>query len=343
MDLIENINGIDVIGDSKWIKGSLIVDEILNGKQVELLDINIRNIVERFNYGNTTVLETEEVDKFLQMIYNPDILLTAILRAKRLFATKNKFLEIIERKKNKFNYDPDEMCAYRDGNYNDTISYKGILEAFNKAEAFINSSNTYRVLRYCLKYYSLSEDIKRIRLYFDTIEDNTENAARLYSLLKKGDHKIGLVKVDDSKEGIAVYPGTEMEIKLSNIVGHPFSADGEYYLDHLIDLSAPYCVVKKTFYKEGLTKLHKEMIAKEYQERFDILSGKDVDDVGYILFSDYVLPITKRELLEAGVNPRRVGWQPLSLSIKPIKLSSLYDIDTTLKEKLDIKTKLILK
>ncbi len=285
------IDGVNIMEDSGWIYNSSIVEGILSGKQLEILNIDMRNVVERFNHGDYNVLKSEEVDTFLNMIFEPDELLKSIIRAKEMLTVKNKVLEIIEEEKKGPDYNPDERRVYRFGFTYYNRSYRDIINSFDRAEAFINNDNTYRMLKYCLKYYELSYQIKKIKKMFDVLANNPEKSAKLLETIKKGNTKIGLIKIDDSKNGIDIRTGTETEVNLSN----------------------------------------------------DILMGTDIDDKGFILFKDYAVIITKQELLEAGVNPKKVGWQPLSLKIIPVRLGKLYDYYTPLKERLGIRAKLILK
>jgi hypothetical protein len=73
------------------------------------------------------------------------------------------------------------------------------------------------------------------------------------------------------------------------------------------------------------------MIEQEENLRKEMLKAKDVDDPGHIILGEKGwISITKRELLEKGINPLRAKWQPVKI---------YYDKDSLKEEQREINEK----
>lgn len=287
-----------------------------------LLSIDMESIIRRFNAGDYSVLDSEEVEKFLGTDISAIELIDYILKAKSLLQYKNDFYSEVERLEDGMIYNPKDIY------YTDRYSYdRGTLTyfqtdlAFRLAERFVNDTRVYGLLKFLLRYESLKSDIVTRKTLLHTMKQNPEGTEQLHRVLDQYDPNVGIVKiVEDGK--VTVKVGTKHDMEISNLIGKPFLTDcdePEYYYGGKNDWHHPAHKVTKEFYENGTTPNHKKLIEAEKQYRVR-LSQSNLDEDGFIIAGNKAIIISSLELTKLGIDPKAVGWRPLKLCVNPQSL-----------------------
>lgn len=300
-----------------------------------LLNIDIESIVKKFNTGEMPdpddvdliydvdreeLLNEEEVSLFCELIIDPKDVLKAIVKAGEILGYKEMFDSIVESKKRNSSFDASERIVVNDLGYKIDLSYGQIIHSLKGIQDFYDNMEVYRFLRYCLKYYSLKEKIERRKRLYECENMYQDKSAKLYSIINGVQRKMGIIRVANSYLGTTEYAGTQAEMEFSNLLGVPYSRDVRYML-----IDAKRHTVKKTFISKPSTRSQKEKIIKARLSRLAKRFYHYIDDPGFVLAGDYGIEVSERELLDGGIEPAKVGWEPLELTIEPISYSSLYE------------------
>lgn len=302
-----------------------------------LLSIDIESIVKEFNTGDITItdcddvdliydvgreelLNDEDVDLFCKLIIDPKDVLKTILKAGEILVYKEMFDRLVERKKRNSSFNPSERIVVNDLGYNIDLSYGQIMHTLKGIQDFCDSIEVYRFLKYCLKYYSLKGKIERRKRLYECENMYQDKSAKLYSIINGVQRKMGIIRVANSYLGTTEYAGTQAEMEFFDLLGVPYSRDVRSMI-----IDGKRHSVKKTFISKPSTKNQKDKIIKERLSRLAKRCYHYIDDWGFILAGDYGVEVTERELLDAGIEPAKVGWEPLELTIEPISFSSLYE------------------
>lgn len=287
-----------------------------------LANIDMESIISQFNNGDYSVINGDDIQNFLYSSPSPDTILNVILHLQSLIALKSDFMDIVERLKDRLVYNPNDLFYEVDGF---KITYQDVFNAIKIAEDILKDGRIYKLLYFLLKYDSLKKQIKERLFVMKTISVPNDTRDKLLETLKIKDDEIGIIKIDDSEKGVSIDVGTKKDMVISDLIGRPFVKDcdvegydygphGDYYM--------PPRKVVKTFCGRGETSLHLRMIAKERQRRAS-LSLELSDEMGYILAEETTTLISRNELIRSGIDPYRVGWKPIKMTIQPIKLGDL--------------------
>ena len=158
-----------------------------------------------------------------------------------------------------------------------------------------------------------------------TVEKYPVKTQELLDVLCKRDSDIGVIKVVKDYDGIttSVVAGTRQDMEISDLIGKPFPSDcdepGYDYGPHGDYYHSPLKVTKE-FYDMGVTPKHARMIATERGSRVVLKCKSLVAEEGYILSHNYALIISKSDLISFGIDPKKVGWKPLRISVQPTSL-----------------------
>lgn len=290
-----------------------------------LLSIDMESIIRRFNAGDYSVLDSEEVEKFLGTDIRAIDLINYILKAKSLLQYKNDFYSEVERLQDGMVYNPKDVYYTDRYSYNrGTLTYFQTDLAFRLAERFVNDRRIYGLLKFLLRYESLKDEIETRKTLLKTMKQNPEGTEQIHRVLDQYDPNVGIVKiVEDGK--VTVKVGTKHDMEISDLIGKPFLADcdepGYEYGPYGDRYHAPHKVEKK-FYEKGTTTNHQKLIEAEKRYRVR-LSQSTIDEDGFIIAGNKAIVISSSELTKLGIDPKSVGWKPLKLSVNPQSLFKL--------------------
>ncbi len=307
---------------------SQVLSDIDLGKYDYLLNMDMEAIIKKFNCGDYSVLDTPEIDNFLKLEITPIEIIGYILSAKSLLQMKKDFYSDVVNKQDGMVYNPDDLF-YRDYyRYSDidSITYAETDKIFQLAERTLSSNRIYALLNFLLKYESLKESIATRKKLFEVMELYPTNSHKLEEVLDNYDPEVGIIKIVEDGE-IRVRVGTKLDMKISDVISSPFPADCEeigcYYGPH-DDYYRPAHKVTKEFIPNGVTPNYKKAIEEEKRYRAR-LSQSTIDTKGFILYKQFAVIISSLELTRLGIDPARVGWQPLSLKVQPQNLFKIFN------------------
>lgn len=310
---------------SRVLRSTLILD-VLDSKYDYLLQIDMPSIIKGFNDGNYDVLNSENVSKFFEEKLHPIDLIECIVACKSLLEKKKSFYADVRKDKDDLVYDPENVYykdrhSYRGSHY----TYSMIEKSFELAEKVLKNNKIYMLLNFLLKYENVKYQINSRKCLFETLEKYPEKTQELLDVLCKGDSDIGVIKVVRDHEGIttSVVVGTRQDMEISDLIGKPFPSDcdepGYDYGPHGDYYHSPLKVTKE-FRDMGVTSKHARMIAAEKGARIVLRCKSLVDEEGYILSHNYAVIISKSDLISFGIDPKKVGWKPLRISVQPTSL-----------------------
>ena len=324
------------------------IKKILSGGYERLISIDINNVVKEFNRGNYDILNSEDTIYFLQQMVDPQNILNILFQARTLISYKKRLDGEKSYLQERFSYDPDNIFFRKKryyGEEDDIYTYKDMYANIELAEQFVESKKTYQLLRYLCKYYDLAFVIKQRRNLFEVCKKNADKTDMLLEIMKNGDKKVGIVRIDDSRSGVSIEAGTQVEMEFSNLMGYPFKQDideeGYWYGYGGGDYIEPHKIVK-TFHGDGETSSHKKMIEAENRKRLLIGYEADIFEKGYIMNDSYAIIISRFELLRNSINPNRVNWKPLRITYESTRLFNALNV-RSVKEAVSLGKKLILK
>ena len=304
---------------------STAIKKILNGEFDKALSFDVESIVKQYNSGDISILFSEDLKAFLkdENNYSYD-LFESITLIHKFLPCRKAFNRDVQDKKDEINYVP------RDYYYEDcyrSMSYEKVQQAFDITDLVLKDRKIYRLFRFYLKYENVFKEMReRIKLYkMQEKQDDARN--KFLKILETADNEVGIVKVNDTENGISVFAGTKKEMMISNIVGKPFTKDmyeeGHYY-GHYNDYYMPPRRVIKSFHQSDLTELHKKMIIKKKNHLKNLSFSKN-DEIGYILCDNFSIIISRLKLTKAGIDPDTIGWKPLKLTIVPKHLHTIIE------------------
>ena len=338
----------DIINLTEKILNSEFIQQILNGELDNILSIDMEDIVERFNAGEDSVLEDEKLQWFLNSGKTASNFINVIMRAKQLLSYKRYIHSRIHQLKNNMEYSPDAYFVKPEYYGHGSATYGEILKAMEIAQNLLNNSKVYSLLRFYLKYDSLYHKIVEVKAVLKKKNIPSETREKFLALLSSPDYEVGIVRIDDTENGVSVKAGTKKDMEISDLIGLPFERDMDregYYYGPYGDYYAEPRKVVKTFHTEDLTDKHKRMIIGEKASRLaDRLLS--TDEIGYINLNKDVIVVSRYQLCKAGINPESVGWKPMTLVIVPETVDEImtsFRIKTTKRERLGLKTGLLLK
>ncbi len=300
----------------------------------ELINIDIMSIVSKYNKGDFKALDDEEVDIFLELI--PGLLDVAniVLSVKRLQFYGKKLLELISYcKRNGVNV--DDYVPF------DCVKLGMIKEAYAMACYMHNDGLIYRLFDYSLKYSSLVKQIKARRELSNILEKNSGNSEQLNELLNKNEPwsrgAIEIRKYDKDRLFDTIRKeGSEKLVALidslyssgANINGVRVSASFNKRREK--DCVENNRVVKENGFESFLLKAFGEVpILVPGMDPYIVAARGaimplnwfyDLYQQGFLLGHDKAIIITKNELLESGINPDDVLWEPLSIQNNVINI-----------------------
>jgi hypothetical protein len=306
------------------------INYVLDGRLDYLLSLDFESILERFNQGDYNVLFEENVMKFMDDVLSSERLLSLIVNAKSLMEWKDVFYQDITAQKDAMIYDPEKVYSYDRSIFSRKYTYQGIDDTFALVEKFLNDERLYPLLRCLLRYESLKEEMKARRTLLRTMKEHPEKVAKIDDILNNYDSNIGIVKIvvnEDGYERIAVRVGTKHDMRISDLLDKPFPAnvdiDGDPYGYN------PSIKITKEFFDGGTTPNHKLMIEEEKRRRVKLRNQPTTRINGFILSNGYAIIISNTELLEHGIDPDMIGWQPLELVKRPKNLFREYKANDT--------------
>ena len=300
--------------------------KILNLYYDNLIFIDLDEIIKKYNDGDYKALYDEDVDRFIKeaerLDTNPKKLIEELCSSIFLLKQKNYILREISILKNKGEYDENQLF-YEDNNRNIKISYKEINKALVIANDIYNYRKVYEVLYYLLKNYRLCEQIKEKRRFFEYYENNPDDKNKFLEVVSGKDNKLGCISMGPSSK-FSNEIGTEAEMALSELIGSPFTKDGFYDPDDMIVpeywhsvhaygglYQEPYDIVKE--FVTDISSSEQEKIRSEQFRRNRIEFASDANELGFVLKNDLGFKITKRELIQLGIDPDRIGWESLRI------------------------------
>lgn len=327
----------DLEGCTSALLNSSIIKKLSKDKAryEELINIDIMSIVSKYNKGDFKALDDEEVDIFLELI--PELLDIAniVLSMKRLQFYGKKLWELISYcKRNGVNVDDDYVPF-------DCVKLGMIKEAYAMAYYMHNDGLIYRLFDYSLKYSLLVKQIKARRELSNILEINSGNSEQLNELLNKNEPwsrgAIEIRKYD--KDRLFDTIRKEGSEKLVALIDSLYSSGANI---NGVRVSASFnkrrekdCVENNRVAKENR---FESFLLKAFGEIPILVPGMDPYIVaargaimplnwfydlyqqGFLLGHDKAIIITKNELLESGINPDDVLWEPLSIQNNVINI-----------------------
>ena len=314
-----NENKKEIVSDRVAKISEYLLDSVEAGEYDYLLTMDMEEIIRKFNNGNYDVLDSPEIDKFLNSQLYAIKLVEYILRAKDLLEMESAFYNDVAKQKDGMTYNPENIYYSNRSSYRiNTLTYAKAEETFKLARRIVNCNKIYALLKFLLKYETMRDSITARKKLLQNIKNNPEGTKQLYAALSQQDSNVGIVRIDSDGD-VSVKAGTKQDMVISDLVGKPFSADCDEpgynygpYGDYWHDAHK----VTKEFYPNGTTPNHQTMIELEKRRRA-LLRQSPVDVKGFILTEDKAIIISSLELTKLGIDPKSVGWQPLKLTPAP--------------------------
>lgn len=299
-----------------------VANDIDAGCYDYLLSLDMNSIIESFNNGDSSVLYSEEIEKFLNIDISAIKVLNSIIAAKTLLKLKDYFYNEVEKLQDGMIYNPKDVYYCDRYTYGrGTLTYFQTDLAFSLAERIVTFNRSYALLKFLLKYENIKEAIKTRRRLIETINSNPDETEKLRQVISQYDDNVGIVKITEDDQ-VTVKVGTKHDMEISNLIGRPYPADcdlrGYDYGSHGSLYHEPHKVTKD-FYENGTTSNHKKLIEEEKKYRIR-LSKSTIDEKGFIISGDKAVIISSLELTKLGIDPKSVGWQPIRLSVTPLSL-----------------------
>lgn len=279
-----------------------------------LISIDLDEIIKKYNNGDYSVLGNQRVDWFMKLSSEMEINLDSLIKELCAAMTLHKYKALIN------------MTIHfykRKGNYNERkILYENltcgdIIKALDIAEDIVNSRKVYEVLRYLLMNSNLYGQIMERKQFFAYVKDNPDDMKKFLDAVKNKKTDIRCIRMDNSRYSRKDV-GTAAEIALSELIDSPFLKDGIYFqgmtdLEEYIE--GNFIIqfgIKKSFVEEPSSD-EEEIIRKEQFTRNRMEFDSDSDEAGFILKDNFGIQITRRELINLGINPDRIGWKPIRI------------------------------
>jgi len=266
-----------------------------------LISVDLGEIIKKYNNGDYSVLDNQRVDWFMKLSskleINPDSLIKELCAA----MTLHKYKALINMTIHFYN---------RKGNYNErkilygNLTCGDIIKALDIAEDIVNSRKVYEVLSYLLRNSNLYGQIKERKQFFAYVKDNPDDMKKFLDAVKNKKTDIRCIRMDNSRYSRKDV-GTEAEIALSELIDSPFLKDGLYFQG----------MISSEEYIEGNEPSSDEQkrIKEEQFKRNRMEFDSDSDEAGFILKDNFGIQITRRELINLGFNPDRIGWKPIRI------------------------------
>jgi len=321
---------INIVRKSNNLLGNTEARRLAAGDYFNLLECDIDSTINKFNTSQDfSILNSEPCNLFLESDLRPESVIDIINQCRYLLATKSTFMHDVEDEKNKMTYNPNNNYYVESGYYGNSYSYQRMIEAYELAEKILNDKRTYQLLKLLLKYYGTKSQIRDRQRLFKLLQDPDQSAKReeLIKLLQTEDEEVGIVRTEDSQYGVSIDVGTRKDMAISDMIGLPFAKDidepGYDYGPYDSYYHEPHKITK-TFH-EGDTKLHRNMITREKLRRAQNDSTLYSSERGFIMSGGIALIVSQKELVEWGIEPSRVKWQPLRITINPQAILTIKD------------------
>ena len=292
---------------------------LFNEEYFHLFNLDIDGLIEHFNNGDTSTLYSEDSQTLVDTKVTSAKIFRSIILLKKFWEIKYLILSRIEEKKEKFIFNEDKLIA-PEYEFIPKITYKQFYKVYAIAEKVLNDKRTYQLLNFLLKNENLIPDIITRRQLYDNYNNHPDKTTELSDLLHQDNGPVGIVSINDNGK-ISIDVGTQKEMDISNLIGKPFKKDedepGYYYGPHDDFYRGPRKVTKTLHQAE--TEHHMSMIAEEENNRANMkyISYDALYDMGFIMDGEYAVMITRKELYSCGIDPERVGWEPLELEKRP--------------------------
>ncbi len=328
---------------------SSILDKLRNGEYQFVFNLDMKSIIKRFNKGDYSVLDSEDIDMFIRTGSQARVLVNYVISLRRLLSYKKDFYFEVLRKKTAMTYNPSDIYAHVNYYCPVDVTYGQVENGIKMAEGLLKDKRIYQILNFYLKYESIIKELEERKNAVASMDHTSETKSEFFELLKVKDDDIGIVRVEDNEKGVKIFAGTRRDMRMSDLIGKPYLADrdepgydygphGDYYM--------PPKKTTKTFHKEDLTPVHMTMIKAEKIKRSRLALVKS-EELGYIKGKHGIIVITKKELAEAGICPDEVGWKSLRLETKPKRIYGVIDTSRdyvpTPKQVIGMKKELLLK
>ena len=299
---------------ARCVLKNVMYKNILLSYYDNLISVDLDEIIKKYNNGDYSVLDNQRVDWFMklssEMEINLDSLIKELCAAMTLHKYKALINMIIHFYKRKGNYNERKI-------FYENLTCGDIIKALDIAEDIVNSRKVYEVLSYLLRNSNLNGQIKERKQFFTYVKDNPDDMKKFLDAVKNKKTDIRCIRMDNSRYSRKDV-GTEAEIALSELIDSPFSKDGLYFqgmtdLEEYIE--GNFIIqyeIKKSFVEEPSSD-EEEIIRKEQFARNRMEFDSDSDEAGFILKDNFGIQITRRELINLGINPDRIGWKPIRI------------------------------
>ena len=272
------------------------VDKILNGEYDFILKTNLNYIKNDIESG--IISKTDNLSELKE------------LSTYRLFRLVDMVDKIVSTAYYMYRYEDDFITTLSSAISSD-FKYVDALRLIEKAKKISKDKRLYLIFDFYIKNESM---IKELIERQENIALSDENI-KAHDIISSEDNEIGIIVIDDSRDGRKIVAGTKKDIELSNLLGVPFpkyiDKPGYDYGDHKEFYSEPHRITK-TFYNTDLSNTHLKMIEDEKIRRIKAKKYVNDNELGFIKG----LVVTKSELAINGFDPNALGWKSLKFSKK---------------------------
>ena len=209
-----------------------------------------------------------------------------------------------------------------------------------RGKELLKNKKLFQILDFYVNNVELFRRLKERITALETIKSNPEKTEELKKALCVKDDVLGVIEVigetiNDEYETVRLvkdyHIGTKKEITLSNMIESPclgerYSEPGlkQYYHGFRRKLKFISFETAAKGHKQKIK--NKELKLKLLKIKLD-LTPKEFDKVGYIGSGEHYILITERELIELGLIPSEMKWEPLAINKMTLSNSDSYEYE----------------
>lgn len=298
------------------------LNDIKAGKYDYILNCDIDAIRKQIESGKVFSNDSVVLKLSINDIGNDTVFLVkAIKIIRQILVKKDALYKKINEQKKIFKYNPEEEAEDIKTVYDkhEKYTYKQAIEIIENVEKICMDGRIFQLLDFYRKNSNLIKELwdreKKI------LASKDHEAA--HDVIKSEDDEVGIIVINDSQKGVRVVAGTRKEMELSNILDVPYPKDiDKPEFDNTYFHSDAHKIEKRFIPANSpeLTPEHIQMIKAEIERKKKLKHIRMKDELGYI----NGLVVSRNELLDNGLDPKKLGWKSLRVKRKKENMFKIY-------------------